>query len=168
MNISEQNWENIKRFFGDSSHVSASPVVPYCAFATVNKDGSPRVAPYTSLILGEYKQGIYFDQLSQQMSCNLEHDQRICILLVKRSAWFFIKSILLGRYDHPPGIRLSGRVGNKRKATNQEINAYRKPIRFLKVFKGFKSSWGVMKHVREIHFDSYEKVECGIKEVESI
>ncbi len=168
MTISEQNWENIKRFFGDSSHVSASPIIPYCAFATVNKDGSARVAPYTSLILGENKQGIYFDQLSQLMSGNLERDQRICVLLVKRSIWFFIKSILLGRYDHPPGIRLMGTVSSKRKATIQEIDAYRKPIRFLKFFKGFRSSWGVMKYVREIHFDSYEKVECGIKEVKSI
>ena len=143
--------------------------MPYCVFATVNEDGSPRVAPYSSLILGENKQGFYFDEFSQHLSKNLERDQKVCILLLKNNKWFWVKTVLFGKFDHAPGIRLMGTVGEKREATTQEINAFKKPLRKLKFFKGYKPLWGVMKHGRDIHFESFEPVKCGpMKYVEAI
>jgi len=161
MPISEQQWINIIRFFGDSTHVTSSPVIPYCAFATVNEDGSPRVAPYTSLVLGENAQGFYFDELSRRTTGNLERDQRVCVLIVKNRKWFWIKAVLFGKYLHPPGIRLMGRVGKKREATDREINAYKNPVKSLRMFKGYEPMWGFMKHGREIYFDDFETVQCG-------
>ncbi len=67
---------------------------------------------------------------------------------------------IFGRFDHPPGIRLMGKVGKKREATKQEINAFKKPLRPLKSFKGYGPIWGFMKHGREIHFDAFETVKC--------
>jgi hypothetical protein len=169
MTISDQQWHNIRKFFGNCTHATASPSIPYCAFATVNEDGSPRVAPYTSLILGENMQGFYFDELSQHISSNLERDQRICVLILPNNKWFWIKSVLFGRYDHPPGIRLMGKVGKKREATEKEINAFKKPLSPLKFFKGYEPIWGFMKHGREIYFDAFETVKCRtITEVETI
>ncbi len=169
MAISDQQWNNILKYFGDSTHVDSSPIIPYCAFSTVNEDGSPRVAPYTSLVLGETPQGFYFDELSRKTTANLERDQRICVLIVKRDKWFWIKSVVFGRYKHPPGIRLIGRVGKKRDATEQEISAYKSPLKRLKRFKGYKPMWGIMEHGREIYFDDYETVKCGpIPEMETI
>ena len=169
MRITEKNWEHIRNFWGKESHVTASPNMPYCVFATVNEDGSPRVAPYSSLILGENKQGFYFDEFSQHLSKNLERDQKVCILLLKNNKWFWVKTVLLGKFDHAQGIRLMGTVGGKREATTQEINAFKKPLRKLKFFKGYKPLWGVMKHGRDIHFESFEPVKCGpIKYVETI
>jgi len=169
MRITEKNWEHIRNFWGKESHVTASPNMPYCVFATVNEDGSPRVAPYSSLILGENKQGFYFDEFSQHLSKNLERDQKVCILLLKNNKWFWVKTVLFGKFDHAPGIRLMGTVGEKREATTQEINAFKKPLRKLKFFKGYKPLWGVMKHGRDIHFESFEPVKCGpMKYVETI
>jgi uncharacterized protein len=160
MAISDQQWDNICKIFGNCTNATASPALPYCAFSTVNEDGSPRVAPYTSLILGENKQGFYFDELSHSTSSNLKRDQRICVLIVKNNKWFWIKTVVFGRFDHPPGIRLMGKVGKKREATKQEIDAFKKPLRPLKFFKGYGPIWGFMKHGREIHFDAFETVKC--------
>jgi len=169
MAISQEQWNNILRFFGGSTHVNSSPIFPYCAFSTVNQDGSPRVAPYTSPFLGETPQGFYFDELSQKTTANLERDQRVCVLIVKRDKWFWIKSVVLGKYKHPPGIRLMGRVGEKRKASEDELHAYRSPIKRLKIFKGYEPMWGVMKHGREIYFEDFETVKCGsIPELQNI
>jgi len=169
MAISDQQWRNICKFFCNSTHATASPVLPYCAFSTVNEDGPPRIAPYTSLILGENKQGFYFDELSQHTSSNLERDQRVCVLIVKNSKWFWIKTVIFGRFDHPPGIRLMGIVGKKREATPQEVKAFKKPLRSLKFFKGYEPIWGFMKHGREIQFDAFEPVKCPtMTEVQTI
>ncbi len=169
MAINDQQWNNILKFFRNATQATASPALPYCTFSTVNEDGSPRVAPYTSMILGENKQGFYFDELSHSTSSNLERDQRICVLIVKNNKWFWIKTVLLGRFDHPPGIRLMGKVGKKREATEQEINAFKKPLSPLKFFKGYEPIWGFMKHGREIHFNEFETVKCRtLTEIESI
>ena len=71
MTISDKEWSTILKFYCNSTHATSSPVIPYCAFATVDEDGSPRVAPYTSLILRDNKQGFYFDEQSRQTSSNL-------------------------------------------------------------------------------------------------
>ncbi len=169
MHITEKNWEQIRKFWGDASHVTASPNMPYCVFATVNEDGSPRVAPYSSLILGEKMQGFYFDEFSQHLSKNLDREKKVCILLLKNNKRFWIKTVLFGKFDHAPGIRLMGTVGKKREATAQEINAFRKPLRKLKFFKGYKPLWEIMKYGRDIYFESFEPVKCGpMKYVEAI
>ena len=160
MAINDKEWRNILKFYGSYTHATASPTLPYCAFSTVNEDGTPRAAPYTSLILGDKSKGFYFDELSRHTTANLERDQRVCVLVVKNSKWFWIKTVILGRFDHPPGIRLMGTVGKKREATEQEINAFKKPLRSLKFFKGYEPIWGFMKHGREIYFDTFEPVRC--------
>jgi hypothetical protein len=159
--INDQNWEQILKFWGDTSHASASPNMPYCIFATVNEDGSPQLAPYSSLVLGEHKQGFYFDHFSQHRTKNLDRNNNLCILLLKNKKWFWIKTVLLGRFDHAPGIRLKGTVGKRRQATAEEINAFKKPLQKLKLFKGYDPLWGVMTYGRDIFFDSFEIVKCG-------
>ena len=169
MTISDKEWSNIFKYYGNSTHATASPVLPYCAFATVDADGVPRVAPYTSLILKNDKQGFYFDEQSRKTSANLERDTRICVLIVKNNKWFWIKTVFLGRFDHTPGVRLIGKVGKKREATEQEINSFKGPLKRLKIFKGYKPIWGFMKYGREIYFDDFEPVKCRtITEVEPI
>ena len=75
--------------------------------------------------------------------------------------WFWIKTIVLGRLDGPPAVRLFGTVGEKREAQPNEIKTLRRSIRQFKLFKGYKSLWGTMMHGREIYFDSFEPVHCG-------
>lgn len=159
--ITEKNWKQIHKFWGNLSHVTASPNLPYCIFATVDEDGSPRVAPYSSLILGKNGQGFFFDHFSQQLTKNLDRDRKICVLLLDSTRWFWMKAVLFGKFDHAPGIRLTGTVGERRKATAQEINAFKKPLRRLKLFKGYNPLWGVLQSGRNVCFHAFETVKCG-------
>jgi hypothetical protein len=62
-----------------------------------------------------------------------------------------------------------GTVGERRKATAQEMNAFKKPLWKLKLFKGYEPLWGVMKHGRDIFFESFETIKCGpMKYMQSI
>lgn len=168
MHITENNWQQIRKFWGDISHATPKNL-PYCIFATVDEDGSPRVAPYSSLILGENKKGFFLDHFSQQLTKNLDRDRTICILLLKNNKWFWMKAFLLAKFDHAPGIRLMGTVGQRRKATMQELNAFKKPLKKMKIFKGYNPFWNVMKHGRDIFFESFETVKCGsMKYVQTI
>ena len=161
MEITQENWKNILKLFGSSTRLTASPKIPYTIFATVDEDGSPRLAPYTSLVLKENQTGFFFDEFSGHMTKNLDRDKKICVLLLKTDKWFWIKTVLLGRFDHAPAIRLSGVAGERRLADPREIQDYLRPIKKLKLFRGYKSLWGGMKHGREIIFNSFETVKCG-------
>ena len=169
MPINNNEWRNILKFYGSYTHATASPALPYCAFSTVNEDGTPRIAPYTSLVLGDNCKGFYFDELSRHTSANLVRDQRVCVLVVKNSKWFWIKTVILGRFDHPPGIRLMGAVGERREATKEEVDAFKRPLHRLKFFKGYEPIWGFMKFGREIFFDAFETVKCRtLREIKTI
>ncbi len=161
--IDEQDWQLIRKYFGHASHVTASPRrgVPYCAISTVNEDGSPHVTPVSSMILREDVSGFYLEEFSAHMSRNIEHDKRVCVLLVNNNLWFWKKAVFLGRFNTPPAIRLTGTVGQKRPAAPEEIKAYRRPISPLKIFRGYNLLWGKMKVGRDISFDSFEHVQCG-------
>ncbi|MFZ5868353.1 MAG: pyridoxamine 5'-phosphate oxidase family protein [Thermodesulfobacteriota bacterium] len=163
MEISAAQWKRIRELFGDASHISASMgrSVPYCTLATVNENGSPHVMPISSLILGENKKGFYFEEFSVNTTQNLGRDHRVCVLVVNNSISFWIKSLLFGRLASPPAIRLRGTVGERREAYPHEIEAFRKSILRLRVFRGYKPLWGMMKHGREVYFDSFEPVNCG-------
>lgn len=171
MELGTAQWKHIRELFGHASHITASMSrsVPYCAIATVNENGSPHVTPISSLILGEDKQGFYFEEFSTNMTQNLARDQRVCILVVNNSISFWIKSLILGRLACPPAIRLIGTVGKRRAAYPHEIKAFHRPIAPLKIFRGYKTLWGIMKHGREVYFDSFEPVNCGpMKQLETI
>ncbi len=72
-----------------------------------------------------------------------------------------MKTFLSGEFDHAPGIRLMGTVGERREATIEEINTFKKPLSKMKLFRGYKPFWDVMKHGRDIFFESFETVKCG-------
>ncbi len=171
MDISEQQWSRIKKFFSDATAGSLRWSIPYQTVATINEDGSPHITPIGSLILKEDKQGFYIEAFSRHMPRNLQQDQRICILLVNMNIWFLAKSFMLGKFDHPWGVRLMGIVGKKREATPQEISDFRKKIKHMKIFKGPRLMFDDLnlKYGREVSFHSFEPIQMGpMRAIESI
>lgn len=161
MKITDKNWAQIQKFWGSTTQVTASPNMPYCVFATTDENGLPRIAPYSTLILGDNNKGFYFDEFSGKLSKNIDRNPKVSVLLLKNSKWFWIKTVLFGKFDHAPAIRLTGIVGKKRSATSHEINRLKKPLSPLKFFKGYHPLWGVMKEGRDVYFESFEPVRCG-------
>jgi len=133
----------------------------YCAIATVNEDGSPRVSPIGSLILGEAGKGFYFDKFTKGMTQNLDRDPRICVLAVSVGFWPMLKALFRGRFGEPPGLRLMGRVGAKRKATAAELEQFRKKVKAFRGLKGYDLLWSDMRYVRDVTFDAFEPINLG-------
>ncbi|MBI5590220.1 MAG: pyridoxamine 5'-phosphate oxidase family protein [Deltaproteobacteria bacterium] len=152
----QQHWKTIRKIIDQAIKSNR-----FCAVATVNPDGSPRVSPIGSLILGEAGKAIYFETFPKNMRRNLDQDQRICILGVNGGFLYWLKSLFRGRFDTPPGVRLMGRVGARREATEAEVGQWLKRVESFRGFKGYKLLWKDMRHVRDVTFDDFEPLRLG-------
>jgi uncharacterized protein len=149
------HWETIRKVLNESRSSL------HCAAATVNKDGSPHVTPVGSLFLRDDKTGFYFDEHFVTLTKNLEHDPRVCILVVNCNPLFWINSLKAGKFATPPAMRLTGSVGKKREATEEELSAWQNYVKFAAGTKGHDLIWKDMAMVRDIYFDSLEPVLMG-------
>ena len=83
------------------------------------------------------------------------------MLAVNSSKWFLLKSLVWGRFNELPAIRLQGEVGDPREATHLEIKLWQKRVKSVGFTKGHKIMWQSMKTVREIKFHKVEPVKIG-------
>ncbi len=156
MELNAQRWEQIRKIFHEAFHSSF-----HYAVATVNEDGSPHVTPIGSLFLSDDQKGFYFEEYVSALAANLRHNKRVCILAVNSNKFSKLKTLLLGKITAPPGVRLMGTASEKREATPQEIELFKKRFGKYRMFKGYDKLWGKLRHVREIHFDAFEPVRIG-------
>ncbi len=152
----EANWHWIAKLFQKSLLTTR-----FYTFATVNPDGSAHVAPYASLVLNDDCTGYYSDVFPNQMTRNLKTDQRISILAVNFSFFYWLKGLFCGRFDNWPAVRLYGTVGRRRKAAPGEIDRWRKRLKPYKCFKGYDLLWKDIESVRDIRFTHFEPVHLG-------
>jgi uncharacterized protein len=151
-----KHWNTIQILFQESLGSSM-----HYAIATVNADGSPHVTPIGALFLREDKTGFYFDEFPINMSRNLGRDPRVCVLAVNSNPTFWQKSLLAGRFETPPAVRLMGSAGKKREGTEEEIAMWQNHVKLARGTKGHDLMWKNIRMVRDIHFDSFEPVSCG-------
>lgn len=151
-----KHWRTIQMVFQESLGSSM-----HYAVATVNEDGSPHVTPIGALFLHENKTGFYFDEFPVSMSRNLERNPRVCILAVNSHPTFWQKSLLAGKFETPPAVRLMGSVGKKREGTEEEIAMWQNHVKLARGTKGYDLMWKNMRMVRDIYFDSFGPVLMG-------
>lgn len=150
------NWNDIKSLFRKSFKSSF-----HFAIATVNENEEPHVTLIGSLILGKPGHGIYFEKFTQNLPRNYESNRKICILAVNSSKWFWLKSLLGGRFSSPPAVRLHGLVGDLRKATDTEIVLWQRRVKQVSFSKGHAMMFRSMSMVRDIEFTRMEPVKIG-------
>ncbi len=155
MNVSE-HWQEVKVLFKKSFKSSF-----HYAIATVNEDGKPHVTPIGSLILGKPGFGFYFEEFPSQLPCNFKINKHVCVLAVNSSKWFWIKSLVSGRFSSPPAVRLHGTAGVLREATEKEISFWQNRVKRVSFSKGHAMMWANMKMVRELEFTGIEPVHLG-------
>ncbi len=155
MNITK-DWALIKKTFHQAINSSG-----HYAIASIDKNGNPHITPIGSLMLGKAGTGIYFERFTRNMPKNFTHNKHICVLAVNGGKWFWLKAILLGRFSSPPAIRLSGKVGEKRPATQAELALWHKQVGSLSFSKGYKTVWADMDTVRDITFNEAKPVHIG-------
>ena len=149
------NWKLIQTVFEQSRSTL------HYAVATVNANGSPRITPIGALFLREDRTGFYFDEFPVHMSRNLERDPRICILAVNSNPTFWQRSLVGGRFETPPAVRLMGAVGDKREGSEAEIALWQDHVKLARGTKGHDIMWKNMRMVRDVYFDSFEPVVLG-------
>ena len=152
----EEQWPEIKQLFRQSFKSSF-----HCAIATVNKDGEPHVTPIGSLILGRPGHGLYFERFPTQLPLNLQTNRSVCVLAVNSDRWFWLKSLLRGRFSTPPAVRLYGAAGELRDATEKEVQLWQRRVNSVRFTKGHQLMWAGMAKVRDIEFTRVEPVRAG-------
>ena len=164
MNI-ENEWDEITKIVNKSFFSSH-----YFSVATITDDGTPHLTPIGSLMLVENKER---NNVREILCSNGKQYQNksanICIMGINASLITIIKAIIIKRLKDPPGIRLWGTAGERRKATKEEIEYLHRRIqsvlpmlgKIIRHLNGYKILWGDMKYVRDIEFSKYEYVKFG-------
>ncbi len=150
MTITAADWRIIRRLVGGA---------PYCALATLDPEGAPDVTPIGSLRLGEAGRGYYFEEYAATLAGRFRRDARVCVLVLNGNWWSLLWAMLRGRGGQPFGVRLHGRVGERREATPEERERFLRRVRAFRFTRGYRLVWGgKMKTMREISFDRFEPV----------
>jgi uncharacterized protein len=152
----ETQWPLIKRTFGSAFRSSF-----HYAIASVDEAGEPHVTPIGSLLLLEPGMGLYFEKFARQLPQHVQGGGKVCVLAVNSSIWFWLGSLMRGRFPSPPAMRLYGELGVLREATDAEIALWRRRVRKLRHTRGYRLMWQSMNRVREIRFTHMEPVRIG-------
>lgn len=152
----EENWSEVRLLFRESFKSSF-----HYAIASVADNGEPHVTPIGSLILTEPGRGFYFEKFPRHLPRNVAGNNRICVLAVNSSRWFWLKSLWNGKFEAPPAVRLHGIARELRPANERETALWQKRVHRLRLTKGHKLMWSDMNMVREIEFDRLEPVCIG-------
>lgn len=148
-----RNWEQIKIAFEGGIQSSR-----HCAIGTVGPDGCPHVTPIGFAFLRDDYTAYYFEEYTKQIPINLQHNPRVCLMLVNSSALLWLTSLYKGRFGSLPGIRLIGVAGERRLATEGEKAAYQARVKPLRRLKGYDLIWKDLNHVRDITLERFEPV----------
>ena len=151
-----ENWKKIRTHFRTSFSSSL-----HVSIASVNAENQPTVTPIGSFFLNKNQTGFYFEKFTTQLPRNARTNKNVCVLAVNNNKWFWLKSLFKGRFEENPAIKLYGELGENRKATNAEMRAFKRRVRFTSRLKGHRLLWDGMSHIREINFTKAEKMNIG-------
>lgn len=147
------HWEEIRKVV---SHGQKSAI--HCSIASVSPDGAPHVTPVGTVFLRENCTGYYFDQYTNWLARNVDHNPRVCVMAVNTGSWFWFRSLLSGRFSSPPGVRLYGTVSPARPADATELQAVRKRVGQARRLAGGRLLWSQFQTVRDITFTDFHPV----------
>jgi len=138
-----KDWQKIRfhfnRSFRSSLHVS---------IASVDTENNPTITPIGSLFLNNDQTGFYFEKFPSKLPLHAKVNNNVCILAVNSSRWFWLKSLLKGRFENYPALKLYGKLDEKREATEIESNRLEGRMRMT----------NKMDMVRELSFSRVEKI----------
>jgi uncharacterized pyridoxamine 5'-phosphate oxidase family protein len=149
-------WADIRKHFTKCFRTNF-----HVAVASVDKDNNPTVTPIGSLFLNDNQTGFYFEKFPAKLPENHKTNTQVCILAVNSDSFFWLASLFRGRFKTNPAIKLYGRLGEKRKATEREIERLNARMKTTKWLKGNTYLWGEMEFVRDITFTKAEKINLG-------
>lgn len=151
--ITSEKWQTIRRNF---RHGFATNL--HVSIATVDAEGQPHVTPIGSFFLNwEDFSGFYFEIFTKNIPKNAATNPKVCIMAVNSGRWYWLKSMLLGKFETPPMTKIYGKLGERRPATPEEIERGNRRLGRMKILPGGKKLFGNMGFVREVHFYAFEE-----------
>jgi hypothetical protein len=150
------DWQTIRDHFNRSFRSNF-----HMSVASVDEKGQPTVTPIGSLFLKDNQTGFYFEKYPTKLRQHAEVNKNICVLAVDSSTVFWLKSLFKGRFNRYPAIKLYGELGIRREASEKEIKRLNRRMRTTKGLRGNTYLWGEMNSVREVTFNSAEKINLG-------
>jgi len=152
MNLHD-DWTEIRRIFARAR---------YASIATVDASGHPHVTPIGSLVLSrEPGRGFWFERFTTTLPRNVTGDAHLCAMAVDLGLRLWAGGLLRGRFARPPGIRLRGIAGERRKATEEELAYFERRVRFARRTRGYKLLWSDFDRGREVVFEEVLPLRLG-------
>lgn len=125
----------------------------HTTIASISSLGIPNITPIGTLFLNEWNSekltGFFFDTYSQRIDENTKYNPNVCICAVNSSQLFWLKSLVMGQFKKPIGVRLYAKLGKLRPATKEELDRINQRIKPLAWTKGSQLIWSDFTHVRE-------------------
>ena len=147
------HWAEVKAVFAAGIKTSG-----HCAIASVGADGWPHVTPIGFIFLRDDYSAYYFEEYTQKLRHNIEHDPRVSLMTVNTGALFWLSSLYKGKFASAPGIRLTGIAGQRRLASEPERAAYLARVSRFRKLKGYALIWSDLRYVREIALTGFSPV----------
>jgi len=150
------DWKIIRRHFNKSFSSNF-----YVSIASVDSENNPTVTPIGSLFLNDNQAGFYFEKFPSKLPKHAKTNPKVCLLGVNSGRIFWIKALFKGKFADYPAIKLYGELGERRKATDREIERLNRRMKITNGLKGNTYLWKKMEFVREIKFTNAEKINLG-------
>lgn len=131
------------------------------AIASVDDRGRPKITPIGTIFLNSDQTGFFFEEYASSLAKYKEINPNIALLAVNTGKLYWLKSLFFGRFKGTPAIKVYGRLGERRKATADELKRLDRRLGFGKRLKGYDLLWQDMTMVRELIFDEFEIVQFG-------
>ena len=128
----------------------------FCS-AAVMEEGGIRMFPIGTLRVGRDGTATYFELFARPVA----EGTPITFMAVDAGLWFWLTSLLKGRFDRPPAVRLMGRVGPKRACSDEEAEGWHRRGGILLKTRGGKALWSRPGPIREVVFERAEPVKIG-------
>ena len=150
------DWNTIRKHFNKSFSQNL-----FISIASVDTNNNPTVTPIGSLFLNDNQTGFYFEKYPTKLPEHAKTNKNICALAVNNSKWFWLKSLYKGKFKTNPAIKLYGTLGERRKATDKELNRLNRRMKVTNGLKGNTYLWKKMEFVRDITFTKVETINLG-------
>ncbi len=152
----KSDWAKIRRHFSKSFSSSL-----HVSIASVDKAGQPTVTPIGSLFLNDDMSGFYFEKFPSLLPVHAEENSKVCVLAVNSNKKMWLSALLQSHFKSYPALKLYGNLGDRRKATESELRALKRRMRFTRILPGHKYLWDEMLFIREINFTSVSGINLG-------
>ena len=151
-----KDWKQIRYHFNRTFSQNL-----FVSIASVDDQNQPTITPIGTLFLNQDQTGFYFEKYPSKLPKHANTNPNICALAVNSSKWYWLKSLFKGKFKTAPAIKLYGQLGERRQATEQEIQRLQRRMKATKGLKGNTYLWQDMAFVRDITFTKVESVKFG-------